>query len=103
MTPDRRSQAALDGGVSRTAMSCCSSHFVVETIDAMKRLSVIAAAVAMAAALATGLGRASAPSRVVFTADLAPSFAGEIYRVDPNGQRVDLSNSPFQDFGPVVS
>jgi Tol biopolymer transport system component len=69
----------------------------------MKRASVLVLVVAIAAALAAGLGRASAPSRIVFTADRAPSVSGEIYRLDPNGQLVDLTNSPFQDSAPVVS
>ncbi|HLX31173.1 MAG TPA: hypothetical protein VKR79_00235 [Gaiellaceae bacterium] len=69
----------------------------------MKRVVVIAAIVAMSVAVAAGSGRASAPSRIVFTADRAPSLSGEIYRLDPNGERVDLSSSPFQDSGPVVS
>jgi WD40 repeat protein len=67
----------------------------------VKRVSVIAVIVAMAAA--AGPGRASAPLRIVFTADRAPSLSGEIYRLDPNGQLVDLSNSPFQDSAPVSS
>lgn len=48
------------------------------------------------------LGQASA-SRIVFTADRAPSLSGETYRLDPKGHVFDLSNSPFQDSGPVVS
>lgn len=67
----------------------------------MKRVSVIALIVAMTAA--AGPVRAAAPSRIVFTADRAPSLSGEIYRLDPNGQLIDLSSSPFQDSAPVVS
>jgi Tol biopolymer transport system component len=69
----------------------------------VKHVSVIAVSVAMAAAVAAGIGRASAPSRIVFTADRLPSLSGEIYRVDPNGQLVDLSNNPFLDSAPLVS
>jgi Tol biopolymer transport system component len=102
MTPEGSGRGCDGGGVFRTAMSCCSLISVAETIGAMKRLSVIVV-VAIATAVAAGLGRASAPSRIVFTADRAPSLTGEIYRLDPNGHRVNLSNSPFQDSAPVVS
>jgi Tol biopolymer transport system component len=69
----------------------------------MKRISLIAVVGVAALALSAASGQASAPSRIVFTADQAPSVSGEIYRIDPNGHEVDLSNSPFQDSGPVVS
>jgi Tol biopolymer transport system component len=59
--------------------------------------------VVIAVFLSAVSGRAAAPSRIVFTADRAPSVSGEIYRLDRSGHRVDLSNSPFQDSGPVVS
>ena len=49
------------------------------------------------------VGPASPSSTIVFAADRAPSLSDEIYRVDPNGHRVDLSNSPFSDSNPVVS
>jgi Tol biopolymer transport system component len=48
-------------------------------------------------------GRASTPSPIVFAADRAPSLSGEIYRLAPNGRRIDLSRSPYQDTNPVVS
>jgi Tol biopolymer transport system component len=47
--------------------------------------------------------RASTPSTIVFAADRAPSLSGEIYRLDPNGRRVDLSRSAYNDTNPVVS
>lgn len=47
--------------------------------------------------------QASTPPSIVFAADRVPSLSGEIYRVDPNGHRVDLSRSPYQDTNPVVS
>jgi Tol biopolymer transport system component len=60
-----------------------------------------------AAALAVVLGgtssRAATPSRIVFAADRAPAVTGEIYRLDANGHRVDLSKSPYQDIAPSVS
>ncbi len=40
---------------------------------------------------------------IVFSADRSPTVTGEIYRLDPNGHRVDLSRSPYQDTDPVVS
>ena len=48
-------------------------------------------------------GRASTPSLIVFSADRAPSVSGEVYRLDPNGHRVDLTKSPYPDLFPVVS
>jgi Tol biopolymer transport system component len=62
---------------------------------------------ALAALLAFPLGAASSgaatPLPIVFAADRAPSVTGEIYRLDPNGHRVDLSKSPYQDTNPAVS
>jgi Tol biopolymer transport system component len=69
----------------------------------VRRVSVVAVVVGMTAAAAAGMGRASVPSRIVFTADRAPSLSGEVYRLDPNGQLVDLTNTPFQESAPVVS
>jgi hypothetical protein len=61
------------------------------------------ALIAAVASASTGAsGRASAPSRIVFTADQAPSLSGEIYRLDPDGHLVDLSSSPFRDSDPLV-
>lgn len=61
----------------------------------------------MAALLAIPLGvgssRAATTSLIVFSADRAPSLSGDIYRVDPNGHRVDLTNSPYPDTRPAVS
>jgi WD40 repeat protein len=47
--------------------------------------------------------RASTPPPIVFAANLAPAVTGEIYRLDPNGLREDLSKSAWQDLDPVVS
>lgn len=69
----------------------------------MKR-SVALAAAAIAAVASTASGSATTPqARIVFAADRAPSVSGEIYRLDPNGHRVDLSRSPYEDTDPVVS
>lgn len=57
----------------------------------------------LAIPLGAASGRASAPSLIVFSADRAPSVSGEIYRLDPNGRRVDLSRSAYQDTRPLVS
>jgi Tol biopolymer transport system component len=40
---------------------------------------------------------------IVFSADRFPAVSGEIYRVDSDGTRVDLSTSPFQDTVPAVA
>ncbi len=58
---------------------------------------------ATAVALSAASGRASSPSPIVFAADRAPTVSGEIYRLDPNGRRVDLSRSPYQDTAPAIS
>jgi Tol biopolymer transport system component len=61
-----------------------------------------AAVVSIAGGAASG--RAGSPSLIVFSADRAPQLSGEIYRVDPNGHRVNLSRSPaYRDVDPVVS
>lgn len=61
----------------------------------------------MAALLAIPLGvgstRAATPSLILFSADRAPSVSGEIYRVESNGHRVNLTHSPYQDTRPAVS
>jgi Tol biopolymer transport system component len=68
----------------------------------------VACAVAL---LAVGIGTpgavagvgAAAPRDLIVSADRTPTVTGEIYRVDLDGHRVDLSKSPFQDTQPVVS
>lgn len=47
--------------------------------------------------------RASTPSPIVFAADRAPSVSGDVYRLDPNGHLVNLTQSPDQDTRPLVS
>jgi Tol biopolymer transport system component len=66
------------------------------------RLIVLALGL-LAIPLGAGSSRATTPATIVFAADRAPSLSDEIYRVDPNGHRVDLSNSPYSDSNPVVS
>ena len=71
----------------------------------MGRLAAVFLALAAVSA-ATAAAQAGAPARsgtIVFAADRAPSLSGEIYRVDRDGRRVDLSKSPALDADPVVS
>jgi Tol biopolymer transport system component len=67
------------------------------------RARLLGLAALFAVLFAAAAGRASTPSPIVFAADRAPSVTGEIYRLDPNGRRVDLSRSPYQDTVPAVS
>lgn len=69
----------------------------------MPRARILGLAALLALPFGAAAGRAAAPSPIVFSADRAPLVTGEIYRLDPNGHRVDLSNSPYQDMDPVVS
>jgi Tol biopolymer transport system component len=61
-------------------------------------LFLAGASIACAAARG-GTGTAA----IVFAADRAPAVTGEIYRLDSNGRRVDLSRSAFEDTVPAVS
>ncbi|HJQ52061.1 MAG TPA: hypothetical protein VJ838_16305 [Gaiellaceae bacterium] len=69
----------------------------------MPRRWIACWAALLAIPLGVGSPRAAIPSLIVFSADRAPSVSGEIYRVDPNGHRVDLTHSPYQDTHPAVS
>ncbi len=71
----------------------------------MSRLGILGLAALLALPASAASGRASTPTSapIVFAADRAPSLTGEVYRLDSNGHRVDLSKSPFQDVAPVVS
>lgn len=69
----------------------------------MTRLRIVLATTAIVVPLTAASGHASPTSTIVFAADRAPALTDEIYRVDPNGHRVDLSNSPYSDSTPVVS
>jgi Tol biopolymer transport system component len=55
------------------------------------------------AALGSSSRAAAAASRIVFAANRVPLWYGEIYRVDRDGRRVDLSNSSAPDLAPAVS
>jgi Tol biopolymer transport system component len=52
---------------------------------------------------APAASRASTPSLIAFSASRAPLLDSQIYRLDPDGQRVDLGQSPYGDVEPVVS
>lgn len=64
---------------------------------------VVAAACALVVAGSASAAPHDAPGRIVFSADRSPLTYGEIYRVDLDGTRVDLSRSPAADVGPAVS
>jgi Tol biopolymer transport system component len=59
--------------------------------------------VAVCASSAAGSSLAAPPSQIVFAANRSPLVNGEIYRVDPDGSRIDLSKSPGLDLFPAVS
>lgn len=69
----------------------------------MSRARILTLAALLALPLCVSSSRASTTPLIVFSADRAPTVTGEIYRLDPNGHRVDLSKSPFQDTNPAVS
>jgi Tol biopolymer transport system component len=46
---------------------------------------------------------AGSTTQIVFAADRRPALDGEIYRVDMDGKRVDLSRSPYADTQETVS
>jgi Tol biopolymer transport system component len=64
-----------------------------------------ARAARLSAAADNGSASASAETKpvIVFAADRAPLVSGEVYRVDANGRRVDLSKSPAADTQPSVA
>jgi TolB protein len=63
-------------------------------------LMLVAAGVCAVAALSAP---AATSSQIVFAANHSPLVNGEIYRVEPDGSRIDLSKSPAQDLFPTVS
>ena len=69
----------------------------------MSRARLLGLAALVAIPLVGAAGRASTPPLIVFSANRAPAVSGEIYRLDPNGRREDLSKSTWQDTHPVVS
>ena len=69
----------------------------------MPRARILGLAALITIPFAPVASRASTPSLIVFSADRAPLVSSVIYRLDPNGQRVDLSRSGFDASDPVVS
>lgn len=69
----------------------------------MPRARILGLAALLAIPFAPAAGRASTPSLIVFSADRAPLLTQQIYRLDPNGNRVNLGQSPSGDDAPVVS
>jgi Tol biopolymer transport system component len=65
--------------------------------------AVVLAAAALGIAWGANSSQASTSSVIVFAADRAPSVSGEIYRLEPNGRRIDLSRSSYEDSAPVVA
>ena len=65
----------------------------------MRSVVVIVVACAVVAAGAS----AAAPTRIVFAANRAPLWWGEVYRVGPSGRRIDLSRSPARDYASAIS
>jgi Tol biopolymer transport system component len=63
-------------------------------------LSLALAGVCASGALA---GSSSSSGTIVVAADRLPAVSGEIYRVDLNGRRTNVSRSPYQDTQPLVS
>jgi Tol biopolymer transport system component len=63
----------------------------------MSRARILGLAALLTLPLSATSSQASTSAPIVFAADRAPSVSGEIYRLAPNGHRVDLSRSPYQD------
>src|SRR5581483_11375803 len=57
----------------------------------------------LAFSFAAGNGAASTPSVMFSSAHRATQLSGEIYRLDPNGHRVELNGVPSGDSDPLVS
>lgn len=56
-----------------------------------------------AAGVAMLLGAPAARAGIVFTADQAPKVAGDVFRLDANGRRVNLTHTPFVESSPEVA
>src|SRR3954452_11523873 len=66
-------------------------------------MNPLAALVLSAALLGSSGAAAVSPPPILFAADDLPAVAGEVFRLDANGSRVDLSKSAFRDLMPVVA
>jgi Tol biopolymer transport system component len=66
-------------------------------------VSAVAGIVVAGTAGSSGAAAASPASRIVFAANRISVWFGEIYEIEPDGTRIDLSNSPAADVDPAVS
>src|SRR4051812_50088360 len=66
-------------------------------------MNPLAALVLSAALLGSSGAAAVSLPPILFAADDLPAVAGEVFRLDANGARVDLSKSAFRDFMPAVA
>src|SRR4051794_27657993 len=66
-------------------------------------MNPLAALVLSTALLGSSGAAAVSPPPILFAADDLPAVAGEVFRLDANGSRVDLSKSAFRDLMPVVA
>ena len=66
-------------------------------------VSVVLAAAGVCATVAAASPAAAPPSQIVFAANRSPQVNGEVYRVNSDGTRIDLSDSPALDAAPAVS
>ena len=68
----------------------------------LRTLGALLAVASLCVPGASSAERAS-PGEIVFAADRMPAVSGEIYRVDLDGHRIDLSRSPYKDTEPLIS
>jgi hypothetical protein len=69
----------------------------------LRSVTLVLGAATVCATAAVASPAAGPASRIVFAANRAAIAYGEVYRVNPDGSRVDLSNSPAPDIPPAVS
>lgn len=69
----------------------------------MPQARILGLAALLAIPFGPATSRASTPSLIVFSADRAPQLSYEIFRLDPNGHRVNLTRSSSDDMLPLVS
>src|SRR3954451_1355925 len=66
-------------------------------------MNPLAGLVLSTALLGSSGAAAVSPPPILFAADDLPAVAGEGFRLDANGARVDLSKSAFRDFVPAFA
>ena len=69
----------------------------------MGRARLLGLAVLLAIPFGPVAGRAATPSVIVFAADRGPQSTNEIFRLDPDGHRVNLDGGPSENHAPLVS